>query len=133
MNLLSSSSCDFTKNSNRNKKHNQQTFKKQFRSFPYDFTKNSNRITKNITNRLSKSNYVVFHIILLKTATETQKNITNRLSKSNFVVLHMILLRTATETKNSSRTATETQKHNQHTVKKQFRSFPYDFTKNTFP
>ena len=29
------------------------------------------------------------------------------------------------------KTATETQKHNQQTSKKQFRSFPYDFTKNS--
>ena len=50
-------------------KHNQHTFKKQFRSFPYDLTKNSNR---NKTSRLSKSNFVVFHMILLKTATETE-------------------------------------------------------------
>ena len=58
-------------------KRNQQTFKKQFRSFPYEFTKNSNRNKKqtpkqqqkhkNTTNRISKSNFVVFHTILQKT------------------------------------------------------------------
>ena len=45
----------------------------------------------------------------------------------------MSLLRTATETKTDPETATETQKHNQQTFKKQFRSFPYDCTKNKFP
>ena len=47
-------------------KHNQHTFKKQFRSFPYDYTKNS--------NRLSKSIFLVFHIIVLKTSTDAQKH-----------------------------------------------------------
>ena len=59
------------KTATETQKHNQQTFKKQLRSFPYDVTKNSNRNTKIITNRLSKSNFVVFHMLLLKTATGT--------------------------------------------------------------
>ena len=55
-------------------KHNQQTFKKQFRSFPYDFTKNSNRNS----NRLSKTNFVFFHKMLLKTSTETATDFPNQ-------------------------------------------------------
>jgi len=80
------------KTATETQKHNQQTSKKQFRSFPYDFTKNSN------INQKQQQKHI---------------NITNILSKSNFVVFHMIVLKTATET----------QKHNQQTFKKQFRSF----------
>ena len=64
------------KTATETQKHNQQTFKKQFRSFPYEFTKNSNKNKKQTPkqqqkhkniNRLSKSNFVVFHMILQKT------------------------------------------------------------------
>ena len=61
-------------------------------------------------------------MILLKTATETATDF-----KKKFVVFRMSLLRTATETKTDPETATETQKHNQQTFKKQFRIFSIRF------